>query len=261
MAQIESYHAHHSGHDYIMHKMPNEATNVPYMGIELEVDIGGYSNQAATDFDECFTVHNDPEFLMFEEDGSIDEGFEIITNPATLEFHRQIRHCYEDAFRKLVRKGYRSSNTNSCGLHIHVNRSYFGDSCEGQNNNIEKVLMIAEQHWDEFLIFSRRDAESADRWASKLDASPQEIIENMRIGNLRRYKCVNLYPNNTIEFRIFKGTLNPHSLFASLELVNNICEFAMHHSESEVANMSWNDLLHGDEICTYWERVKNRSVL
>lgn len=261
MAYIESYHAHHSDHDYIMHKTRGEDTNVPYMGFELEVDIGGCNNEMATEVDRCFFVHDDPEFLMFEEDGSICDGFEIITNPGTLEFHRLIRHCYEDAFRKLVRHGYRSYNTNSCGLHIHVNRSYFGDDCEAQNTNIEKVLMIAEKFWDEILVFSRRDSESANRWASKLNESLQEVIEDMRNDDISRYKCVNLYPTNTIEFRIFKGTLNPHSLFASLELVNNICEYALHHSSNEVAAMSWNDLLHGEEICGFWERVKNRSVL
>lgn len=260
MAWIESYHAHHDDHDYIMHHTYSEPENALYMGIELEVDIAGCNSDAATCFDECFSVHGDPEFVMFEEDGSICDGFEIITNPATLAFHRQIRHCYEDGFRNLVRRGYRSFNTNSCGLHIHVNRSYFGAHDGIQDENIEKVLMIVDKFWDKILIFSRRDAMSAERWAAKLNKSPKEIVEDMREHNLGRYNCVNLCPVNTIEFRIFKGTLNPHSFFASLELVNNICEFARNHTVYDIFSMTWNDLIHGEEIVEFWERVKNRSV-
>ena len=84
MASIHYYHYHHeSGHDYIKHNTANESGS-PYLGIELEVDKGGCSDRAATAFDEKFTVHNDPEWLMFENDGSLNNGFEIISS----EFER-----------------------------------------------------------------------------------------------------------------------------------------------------------------------------
>ena len=75
-----------------------------------------------------------------------------------------------------------------------------------------------------------------------------------------RYNCINLQNEATIEFRIFKGTLNPSSFFATLELVNNICKFALSHTADEVNAMSWSDLLDGEEIADFWERVKDRIV-
>lgn len=261
MASIYYYHYHHeSGHDYIKHDIAN-GSNLPYLGIELEVDKGGCSDRAATAFDEKFTVHNDPEWLMFENDGSLDNGFEIITNPGTLAFHKALRQSYEDGFRTLVRMGFRSFNTNTCGMHIHVNRDFFGNNVNAQNNNIEKIIAISEKFYDELLTFSRRDMDDADSWAKKWEDDPHEIIEDMEAEELdTRYACVNLCPSCTIEFRIFKGTLNPKSFFASLELVNNICVWAMNHSLADVDTMEWTDLIHGDEIEDFWERVKNRVV-
>lgn len=261
MASIHYYHYHHeSGHDYIKHDIAN-GSNLPYLGIELEVDKGGCSDSAATAFDESFTVHNDPEWLMFENDGSLNNGFEIITNPATLAFHNSMRQSYEAGFRTLVRMGFRSFNTDTCGMHIHVNRDFFGSSCAEQNDNIEKVIAISEKFYNELLTFSRRDMDDAETWAKKWDDNPHEIIEDMVDDDLdTRYTCVNLCPVHTIEFRIFKGTLNPKSFFASLELVNNICTWAISHSLADVDTMEWTDLIHGDEIVDFWERVKDRVV-
>lgn len=260
MACIHSYHYHHEGHDYIKHRVPTESS-APYMGIELEVDKGGELDESATAFEQCFTIHDDPEFLMFETDGSIDDGFEIITNPATLAYHKAIRQSYENGFRALVRLGYRSFNTNTCGMHIHVNRNFFGRSKTKQNENIEKVVAISEKFYDEMLVFSRRDEESARSWARKWEDEPHEIIENMENDNLyTRYACVNLRNTNTIEFRIFKGTMNPNSFFASLELVHNICVYAKSHTLADIDTMEWTDLIHGDDIVDFWERVKNRIV-
>lgn len=261
MASIHYYHYHHeSGHDYIKHDIAN-GSNLPYLGIELEVDKGGCSDRAATAFDESFTVHSDPEWLMFETDGSLNNGFEIITNPATLAFHNSMRQSYEAGFRTLVRMGFRSFNTDTCGMHIHVNRDFFGASYAEQNSNIEKVVAISEKFYNELLTFSRRDMDDADTWAKKWDDDPHEIIENMVNDDIdNRYTCVNLRPIYTIEFRIFKGTLNPKSFFASLELVNNICVWAVNHTLADVDTMDWTDLIHGDEIVDFWERVKNRVV-
>ena len=264
MASIYGYHSHHcNGHEYIKHYVAEHgegASTAPLMGIELEVDKGGNSDDAATAFDECFTIHDDPEFLMFEDDGSLSDGFEIITNPATLQYHKRLRSSYEEGFRTLVHRGYRSYNTTTCGMHVHVNRTFFGLSNAEQNDVIERVIAITEKFWDELLIFSRRDNYTASRWAAKFDKPTHEIIEEMIDERDERYNCINLQNEATIEFRIFKGTLNPRSFFATLELVNNICKFALCHTADEVNAMSWSDLLDGEEIAEFWERVKDRIV-
>ena len=41
---------------------------------------------------------------------------------------------------------------------------------------------------------------------------------------------MNLCPSRTVEFRLFRGTLVPETLYASLELVRNLVLYAKDHS-------------------------------
>ena len=54
-----------------------------------------------------------------------------------------------------------------------------------------------------------------------------------------RYTCVNLSNRDTIEFRIFRGTLKLNTLIAALQLVNRICDAAISMSDSQIRAMSW----------------------
>lgn len=257
MATIRYYHYHKDEHTLKFHKKAEDGDNPLYLGAELEVDKGGYDSDEATKFENCFgVVDGDDEFLMFESDGSINSGFEIITDPATLAFHRSIREMYQNGFKALVADGYRSYNTDTCGLHIHANKDYFTD--EG----IEVLLSVFDKLWDDIEKFSRRDKDSLDHWAKKSNKTPKEIVEQMNEDRswLDRYSAINLQNRTTVEFRLFKGTLNPTSFFASLEFVNNVCKWSMTHSLDDVENLSIEDLLESDETKDFWNRVKNRIV-
>ena len=48
---------------------------------------------------------------------------------------------------------------------------------------------------------------------------------------------------NTIEFRLFRGSLKYNTLMAALELVDKICDVAMNNTEDEIANMSWSEFV------------------
>jgi len=259
MASIHYYHydKDEDNHELKFHKMSSEGYYPLYLGIELEVDKGGYSDSEATGFYDCFgTVDNDREFVVFENDGSIDNGFEIITNPATLSFHRSLRENYQNGFKRLVKDGYRSYNTSTCGMHIHVNRDYFEDE------DIEVLLSVFDKFWPEIEKFSRRTRSDLARWAKKIEKSPKEIIEIMNDDKyyLDRYSAINLQNDSTIEFRLFKGTLNPVSFFAALEFVNNVCVWSVTHNICQLDNARFEDFLQSDEIKMFWERIKNRSV-
>ena len=54
---------------------------------------------------------------------------------------------------------------------------------------------------------------------------------------------INLQHDNTIEFRLFRGTLKYNTFIATLQMVNKICDVAISMSESEIDEMSWSEFV------------------
>ena len=61
-----------------------------------------------------------------------------------------------------------------------------------------------------------------------------------------RYTAVNLTNFDTVEIRMFRGTLKLNTLKATLQMVNPLVEVAVSLSDYQVQDMSWFDFL--DEI-------------
>lgn len=154
-----------------------------YFGVELEIDEGGESDSRAK---QLISIANYAENRMYcKHDGSLDDGFEMVTHPMTLEYHIK-QMPWTDILSKARSLGYRSHQSNTCGLHIHVNRSAFGTTEAEQDACIARVLYFVEKHWEELLKFSRRSRRQMDQWAARygyparglyLYASTEEILK------------------------------------------------------------------------------------
>ena len=68
------------------------------------------------------------------------------------------------------------------------------------------------------LKFSRRSQDQLNRWAARYGYKdrPEEILKAAKKGEYGRYACVNIMNRDTIEFRIFRGTLKYNTLAAAL---------------------------------------------
>ena len=84
----------------------------------------------------------------------------------------------------------------------------------------------------------------------------REILENAKKSYQGRYTCINLTNRNTIEFRIFRGTLKYNTLIATLQFVERLCSVAIVLSEEELQALSWSDLMLGIQDSQYPELVK-----
>ena len=184
-------------------------------------------------------------------------GFEIITQPATLNFHESISNNYKKAFEKAISDGWKSHNISTCGIHVHINRTFFG---EREEECVAKLLYMTERFWDELVKFSRRDLSNLRRWANKYDMTAEEIIEKSKCRNLGRYYAVNLTNSETIEFRMFKGTLKFETFLATLQLVDTLSRFSKEKSIEELTKINFEDLLTTENLKDYWELVKDREV-
>ena len=209
-----------------------------YFGVELEIDIGGKESDNA---DEILEIgNNSAEHIYIKSDGSLNDGMEIVTHPMTLDYHLN-EFCWEDVMHECVRLGYRSHQTSTCGLHIHVNRNSFGETSQEQEEVISRILYFVEHHWLELLKFSRRSEYAMNRWAARYgyESTPKAIMDKAKKNCCGRYAAVNLCNYHTVEFRMFRGTLKYNTLIAALQLVNEICSAAFSMSDEEMQRMSW----------------------
>ena len=230
-----------------------------FFGVELEIDEGGEDDSSAEDV--MYVGNRSDEHIYCKHDGSLHDGFEIVTHPMTLEYHMAIMP-WKDITDKARKLGYTSHQAETCGLHIHINRTSFGESAEAQDEAIGRILYFVERNWNELLIFSRRTQEQLNSWARRYGYKdqPKELLEHAKKGYDGRYTCVNLTNYSTIEFRIFRGTLKLNTILATLQLVNHICEVAVSLSDEEVRHLSWSrfvDLITEPELIQY---LKERRI-
>ena len=135
-----------------------------FYGVELEIDKGGEDSFNAQ---KLLDVANErDERIYCKHDGSINDGFEIVSHPMSLDYHINNMNWF-DIFEKAVQMNYRSHNTSTCGLHIHCSRSAFGKEYEQREKTVGRIIFFVEKHWNELVKFSRRTSENLNRWAAK----------------------------------------------------------------------------------------------
>ena len=225
-----------------------------YFGVELEIDGAGEDDASARKVMEIANG-NGLENLYCKHDGSLDDGFEMVTHPMTLEYHMK-EMPWAEILREAIRLGYTSHQANTCGLHVHVNRDAFGESEAEQDSVIARILYFFEKNWEELLKFSRRTPRQLERWATRYGYKdqPKELLDHAKKGyHGGRYTSVNLTNTDTIEFRIFRGTLKYNTLIATLQLLDRICDVALYLTDDQVKAMSWTTFASG---CTQPELVQ-----
>lgn len=214
-----------------------------FFGVELEIDRAGEDSYHAQQILDI--ANRNADYIYCKHDGSLDEGFEIVTHPMTLGYHRENMPWLQIAD-KAIRMGYTSHQAETCGLHVHVNRDAFGDTETQQDAVIARILYFFEKNWEELLKFSRRTEHQLKRWAARYGYKehPREILDHAKNGyNGGRYTCVNITNFNTIEFRMFRGTLKYNTIIATLQMINNICDVAVSLSDEEIKELSWTSIV------------------
>lgn len=230
-----------------------------FFGVELEIDGGGeYTDNAES----ILGIANREQNLIYcKHDGSLDDGFEIVTHPMSLDFQLH-KMPWQAVLQRAIAMGYLSHQAGTCGLHIHVSRDAFGDTDDAQDKAIARVLFFVERHWNELLRFSRRTQRQMDQWAARYGYrdQPHEMLEHVKKGSGSRYTCVNLTNNDTIEFRMFRGTLKLSTLLATLQMVDYICDVALYLSDDELRDLSWSSFVSGIKEPELIQYLKERNL-
>lgn len=215
-------------------RAPDEAPTEKYFGMELEME--------ARDRDRAdmvahirFEYPDIPAHIKY--DGSLSNGAEFAFYPATRKYLTEIFPL--DDFCQTARDvDAVSHNSNNCGLHVHVSRAFFSDS----RLAYAKMCIMLDRVWDNLVVFSRRDYDQIDGWAKKNEVSYEDMDSTIDWNAGNRYLAINDTNANTIEFRVFRGSLMPNTIRATLEFVDIFTDYAENHGVEDCCELTWDKL-------------------
>jgi len=280
MSVIQCYHP-----DVIWEKryLENEdIENIMFFGIELEIESDSNNDnphQEMVDIIETYlNQHGMSKLFVYERDGSLNEGFEIVTHPMSWNYYEEHNKNFKDILSLLSNGGYHSHNGGRCGLHVHVNRKYFGfsqqdldkyrqwgltssDLTQLNNSKIEESInncaFIFEKFKEDFIKLScRKVFDYCSFLLNSVDNSvdPNSLDRDLilqRLDRSDRYKVVNIRNYYTIEFRLMRGTLLFVSFDTKIRAIKNVVEVAK--SSTGIYNFR--------DITTYLETTEKKEIM
>lgn len=250
---IEDYTESHHHDPVFFGSTDSEDSDFVGLGFELEVDIENkiYDSQnIETARNLCSSCGLEENEMRYAHDGSLNYGFECISQPHTVKCFWKKQKNWERMLSYLRECGYSSHDTNTCGLHVHVSRGMFGKTEEEQDKAISKVYVFFEENWADLVKVSRRtkfDYCDKNRLSSKERAKVENKEKSVYSAwkecskyNGSHYVALNNRNSDTFEYRLGRGTLNPQSFFAWIDLVLTISKNARRITVNKVVS---NDLL------------------
>ena len=187
-----------------------------------------------------------------EEDCSIPNGFEIITNPMDYEyFNNKAKPTLIKIFDLLKDEGF-DIRPSGCGTHIHISKEPLevNDSYNADFNYLFEVFKDdiihygkrGSTHYAMFLSdFSRSYAE---KLKDKKNIKYRDVLDAAN-NNGDRYKAINNQNSNTLELRIFQSSIDINDI----ENYMKIAYYgAMSIIKSNFNNKTFKQIFHLDNI-------------
>ena len=205
---------------YDAYKSPDRPSQPILLGLELEVEVGeDYScgDKAEELYDAIKYVTdskgNTHQYCFAERDGSLNHGFEMVTGYTGLDVHAEQLQFFKAPWRNV-----RSHDTRTCGLHVHIDKAGMSlfHACKmvffvHDSNNQKLIKDIARRANADYAQIKNKKASYQWLKRAKSSGNPLNYL------NEDRREALNFQNDNTIEFRMFKGTLRYETIMACLE--------------------------------------------
>ena len=179
--------------------------NTVYLGCELEYETDN-RNRAQLGVGKLMHGH-----ALMKSDGSIRNGFEIVTCPATLDIHLDIFKKFYDNIPKDLKIA------NNVGMHVHISRRPLSQLTIGKLieflNRLDNKAFIHH-------IAGRIDNQYA---RMESDRTITFLRKNRHGGN--RYNALNLNNEKTIEVRLFATPMNYKEFASRLQFVQALVDY------------------------------------
>lgn len=193
-----------------------------YLGVELECE--ARSNCPGDSI--VAKIYNVlPSFVICKSDGSLHNGLEIVTVPATFEFHKS--GIWEKFFQENggPAKYLRAWRTDTCGVHVHISKAALTPA------QASKFIMFINSEANASFI-QKFAGRPASRYAKFLKKRPGDI-KNVRA---EKYQAVNIHPTKpTLELRIFRGNISKDGVYRIIEFVQSLYEFCKDNTFNQMS--------------------------
>ena len=227
-------------HDYsyrpdpIFRSSKDEQTRL-YFGIEIETEVrgGDYSDRRiAAEYAQSQLESYDLAYL--KSDGSLECGFEIVTHPLSHSYFMKDGDRLWDTINKLKDTySMMAWGTKTCGLHIHISRLGFSGG-----SHQHRFLQLVYNNKDFYEVLAGRSSTHWAKFNDNIDPTTGNKSYKHKLdrysGNSDRYSAVNTNNRNTLEMRIFRGSLNPRFIKSAIDLAHASVEFTRTMSVREV---------------------------
>jgi len=202
-----------------------------YLGMELEATPN--SNSDRQDLIDLTYELFGRDLVYLKRDGSVAGGFELVTHPINAKEFKDIFNI--DKLKTLADSGLRSwDSSSSCGIHIHFSKIAFESTL---HLYAFSALMFNNPE------FMQQFAGRESRYASF------DGVESTRLGNKKmaleyakgnknynRYLALNNQNDNTIELRIFKGSLNTERVKCIIDFCNLLFDYTQSITVKQLLN-------------------------
>jgi hypothetical protein len=182
------------------------------------------------------------ELAYLKHDGSLSCGYEIVTHPMSHDYYKNEASDLWDTLEHL-RTYYKvkSWDTSTCGLHIHISRTGFNGGGHmhrflnliySNQDFYQRLAGREESRWATFSDIMRTEVVRDEYGSRTLDEhgdyqfiTKRDIASKLQGFNTERYSAVNTRNRETLEIRIFKGTVNTSTIKSHLDLAHASVEY------------------------------------
>jgi hypothetical protein len=187
-----------------------------YLGIELEVECGrGVRNPTISEGVEEVYGCLGRNRTYLKSDGSLNNGFEIVTHPHSLDEYHRLDWSFLD---NLKAQNFRSWNTETCGLHVHISRTAYTNK-----SHMLRFMKFIYDNKKQVQLLSGR----ASDWARFNDKGRlvHKINDDGYFVGDGHYSAVNTENSETLEVRVFRGSLRKERVLSAVEFVHCATEY------------------------------------
>ena len=178
-----------------------------FLGVELEMEMNDYGKKNLVYKELHRLLHTNKNFVL-ERDGSLNYGFELITQPHTYEKLLKTLKVVEEIPNV-------SAKSSRCGMHVHISKKAFKEELEQGT-----LILICMHLQNYFKKFSER--KSYDFCRLYLRGATFSAIDSWNkvfSSRSERRMFVNLTNSQTVEFRIFQGSTDYNTIVANVQMV------------------------------------------